>query len=149
MQQHVIFNVLKEYCTCISKEEEQHVWNILRNESETESVHCLQDFGRLFQCVTVYGKKEYLYMSFEVNMCLKVCCHVGEISCQAKSVHTINSFHTFIPIDTKHVHFTCPYMSFHLKRRTISKRIWSFWHDSVDAMHRTMKMFFFLMTSRD
>jgi hypothetical protein len=40
-------------------------------------------------------------------------------------------------------------MSFHLKRRTISKRIWSFWHDSVDAMHRTMKMFFFLMTSRD
>ena len=30
----------------------------------------MQDSGRLFHCVTVYGKKEYLYVSFEVNMCL-------------------------------------------------------------------------------
>ena len=34
---------------------------------------CMQDSGRLFHCVTVYGKNEYLYESFEVNMCLKVC----------------------------------------------------------------------------
>ena len=36
----------------------------------------MQDSGRLFHCVTVYGKKKYLYVSFEVNMCLKVCLYI-------------------------------------------------------------------------
>ena len=33
----------------------------------------MQESRKLFYYVTVYGKNEYMYMSFEVNMCLKVC----------------------------------------------------------------------------
>jgi len=32
----------------------------------------MQDSGRLLHCVTVYGKKEYLYVFFEVNLCLSL-----------------------------------------------------------------------------
>jgi hypothetical protein len=39
----------------------------------SESVYC---FEIVFHCVTVYGRKEYLYVSFEVKKCLKDCWRV-------------------------------------------------------------------------
>ena len=50
---------------------EQQVWAVLWKCQLFEI--CIQDSGRLLHCVTVYGKKEYLYVFFEVNLCLKVC----------------------------------------------------------------------------